>query len=424
MYRATAFTRLVGCISIGAAFSVQARIGQAQAPTAQTAKTAPLVSAERIAALPTSAVTAAERKAWLAYVAASRADRLRDSTQLSNELRTLGQAKWTQPAVAADFRLSPSWGDRWFASDSAARIAATILSFQTPGGGWSKHVDMFGAPRAPGQSFFSETAAWDYIATLDNGATTTQLAFLARAYAVGHRAEWRDAFVRGVRYVLRAQLPSGGWPQVYPLQGEYHDATTYKNGATVHALRLLQDVASGTYACADDALKADAKAALARGVAGVLHDQTHVTGALTVWGQQHDPFTHEPVAARSYELAGLAGAESADLLDFLMSLDTPSSRVIESVHAGARWLDAHRIEGFRYDSLAGTLTPDAHASALWARVYEVPSFLPLMANRDGVPQHDFGALTDRRTGYAWYVDTPAAVLAKYPAWARLHPMGH
>ena len=45
-----------------------------------------------------------------------------------------------------------------------------------------------------------------------------------------------------------------------------------------------------------------------------------MNGALTVWGQQHDPINLAIVPARKYELAGLAGRESASIMMYLMSL--------------------------------------------------------------------------------------------------------
>jgi PelA/Pel-15E family pectate lyase len=380
---------------------------------------APLVSAARIATLP-----APQRRAWTAYLAQSRADRLADSAVLVTELKQLGSSAWTTPPVAADFRLTSAMSPAWFATDSAARIARTMLSFQTTSGGWAKHVDMFGPPRAPGQSYFSETRGWDYIATIDNGATVGQLRFLARRLAVRDGAAERAAFVRGVRYLLRAQYPSGGWPQVYPLQGGYHDATTYNDDATVAVLRLLGEVRDARFAWVPAPLRAAARAAVERGIAALLADQVIVNGHRTVWGQQHDPFTRQPVRARSYELAGLTGGESAGILELLMTIERPSPAVQRAVHAGVAWLVEHPVVAVRYDSLAGSFVRDSSAAPTWARIYEVPSFRPIMANRDGVTRYEFAELTDRRTEYAWYVQRPSATIAAYAAWAHRYPMSH
>jgi PelA/Pel-15E family pectate lyase len=382
---------------------------------------APLVSEARIAALPL-----AQQPSWRAYLAQSRRDRLADSMLIVAELREIGATAWVQPKVVPDFRITPAWNAALFASDSARRMAVTMLSFQTPSGGWTKHADMFGPPRAKGVSFFSETAGWDYIATIDNYSTTTQLEFLARLIAAqptaAECATWRAAFARGVQYLLRAQYPSGGWPQVYPLQGGYHDATTYNDDATINVLQLLGDVSAGRFAWVSRAVRAQAARAVARGLSGVLADQVVLNGERTVWGQQHDPFTRAPVKARSYELAGLTGGESAGILSWLMSIERPSPAVVAAVHAGARWLTAHRVEAIRYDSIAGTYVPDPQAPPLWARIYELPSLRPVMANRDGVPRYAFADLTDRRTGYAWYVNRPVPTLAACATWSRLHPL--
>ena len=101
---------------------------------------------------------------------------------------------------------------------------------------------------------------------------------------------------------------------------------------------------------------------------------------------------------------------------------SPSPAIVEAVHAGAQWLTAHRVSAIRYDSIAGTYIADAAAPPLWARIYEIPSLRPVMANRDGVPRYDFAQLTDRRTGYAWYVNRPVPVLEAYAAWSRSHPL--
>ena len=381
---------------------------------------APLVSAARMATRP-----AAQRAAWTSYLAQSRTDRLRDSMVVVAELNDVGRSAWVQPKVVPDFRIAPTWNASWFASDSARSIAATMLSFQTPSGGWTKHADMFGAPRPKGTSFFSETAGWDYIATIDNSATTTQLEFLTRLIAAQPAsvaaASWRASLDRGIDYLLRAQYPSGGWPQVYPLQGGYHDATTYNDDATVNVLRVLRDVRDARTPVTNRSLRARAAEAFTRGVDALLADQVMLDGHRTVWGQQHDPITRLPVKARSYELAGLTGGESAGILSLLMSIDKPTPNMVGAIHDGARWLDAHRLSAIRYDSIAGTYIADAKAPPLWARIYEVPSLKPVMANRDGVPRYDFSELTDRRTGYAWYVNRPVPMLVEYAEWSRHHP---
>ncbi|HEX8694803.1 MAG TPA: pectate lyase [Longimicrobium sp.] len=378
--------------------------------------TTPLLGPARISALP-----AAEREAWTQYVETSRRDRARDRALLAEEMRTLGRERMERAAYARkSFEVEDRMTEAWFRGDSARRMAETILSYQTPSGGWSKHVDMSGGPRRPGQSFFSESDSWQYIATLDNNSTTEEMRFLARAYAAHGDARWRDAFLRGLGWLLRAQFPNGCWPQVYPLQGGYHDAATFNDDAIVHAAALLRDVARGEYAFVTEEERRRADAAVSRALDCILASQVVVGGKRTVWGQQHDPLTLRPTSARSYEPASLASKESAGITRFLMSLPSPDARVVEAVHAAAAWFRENRIYGYVYDFQTGR-REQAGAGPLWARMYEIGTNRPVFSNRDGVVLYDYEQLTDRRTGYGWYAEEPASALRAYERWAARHP---
>ena len=87
----------------------------------------------------------------------------------------------------------------------------------------------------------------------------------------------------------------------------------------------------------------------------------------------------------------------------------------------ADWFRATQITGWTYDASARTYTARAGAGPLWARVAEVGTNRPIFANRDGVRLYDFGALTDRRTGYTWFGTWPSAALSTYATWSRTHP---
>jgi len=81
-----------------------------------------------------------------------------------------------------DFKLSVNTGDVWFASDEAKQLANTVLSYQTPTGGWSKHIGFNKGPRQPGMQWTSQNEPGQpahYVATFDNGSTTEEMYFLA-----------------------------------------------------------------------------------------------------------------------------------------------------------------------------------------------------------------------------------------------------
>jgi len=373
----------------------------------------------RLARLP-----AAERAAWTRYLERSAQLAAADRAAMDAELRAAGKPRMTPAPYRRAFRVEATMTPDWFRGEEARRMADNLLTFQTPSGGWSKRTEVLARPRQPGESYYSENDGWHYIATIDNDSTTEELRFLAAAHAAHPEARTeartRDGFARGLAYLLAAQQPTGCWPQVYPLEGGYHDAATHNDDAIVNVMRLLDDVAAGKLpvASADDRRRA--AAAAARGMGCILATQVLIGGVRTVWAQQHDPLTLAPVAARSYEPAGLAGRESARVVAYLLSLSAPDSRTIESVHAAIAWFKKHEIRGYEYDSQAG-LRASPGAGPLWARLTEIGTDRPIFSNRDGIKRYDWNQLTDRRQGYAWYGKEPGAVIAAYEAWAKQHP---
>jgi PelA/Pel-15E family pectate lyase len=379
------------------------------------AQASTLLAPRRLVALPP-----AQRDAWTRYIEESRRLAARDRAAMEAELRAARLTRMTRaPYAGTAFDLGERMTDEWFRSDTARRIADNLLSFQTPSGGWSKRTD-FSRPRRAGESYYSESDGWTYVPTIDNGATTGQLRFLARAYAAHGDSRHRDAYVRGLEYLLRAQSPNGCWPQVYPLAGGYHDAITFNDDAVVNVLGVLDDVAAARVPFVPEPDRRRAGAATRRGVDCLLATQVVVDGRRTVWGQQHDPLTLDVIPARSYELAGLSGRESATIMTYLMGLPSPDTRVVDAVHAAADWFRANAIYGYEYDFETG-LRAKPGAGPIWARLSEVGTNRPIFANRDGVKLYDWNQLTDRRRGYAWYGTEPGSALKKYEKWARSHP---
>jgi PelA/Pel-15E family pectate lyase len=376
----------------------------------------PLLDATRIAALP-----AAERDAWLRYLEASRHNRQRDRAALDAEVRAAGRERWTPAPAGPGFVVEKHMTDAWFRGEDARRTADAIVSFQTPTGGWSKRVD-FRRARRPGENWASE-GDWSWIGTLDNGATTEQMRFLAGVIHVHGDPRHRDSFLRGLDYLILAQFPNGCWPQVYPLVGSYHDAVTYNDDAMVHALDLLRSVARGEYAFVPEEGRRHAAVAVERGIGCVLATQVVVGGHKTVWGAQHDPLTLAPVRARPYEHAALSGRESARIIDFLMGIESPEPAAVAAVHAAAAWFRQTAIYGFTYEP-RGRLAARDGAGPLWARFYEIGTNRPIFSDREGVIRYDLREIgEERRRGYLWYSDEPAATLRRYDAWARRHPEG-
>jgi PelA/Pel-15E family pectate lyase len=304
---------------------------------------APERYARRLAGLP-----AEQRAAWQAYFQKSDARRREHDDLLAAETKAAGL---TAPAPAPgkggtfEFDSNDSAASQFTSAEGAA-LAASMISFQVPAGGWSKAVN-YAAPRAPGMAFTSQSDPSHYAGTFDNRSTTDQLKFLAQRHAATPAAEVKSAVEKGLAYILESQFPNGAWPQCYPLEGSYHDSITLNDDAMVHVLELLQLASTGEkgWSWLDAPLKAKAAAALSRGVQALLALQVKLDGQPTVWSAQYDPLTMQPVSARGYELASLSGGESCNVIKFLFTVRPVTEELRAAIETSMAWFAAHEIPG-------------------------------------------------------------------------------
>jgi PelA/Pel-15E family pectate lyase len=315
----------------------------------------------------------------------------------------------------------------FFSTSEAARIGENVLLWQRTNGGWPKNIDMVrsldaaGRERVSGQRKQTDT-------TIDNGATYTQIRFLARLHEAARDGRFKAGAVAGIDYLLAAQYPNGGWPQFFPVRSDYSRHITFNDGAMAGVLTLLQEVAAGRgFGFVDPGRRTRAERAVEKGIAVLLGTQVVVKGKKTGWGAQHDAETLEPRPARTFEPVALASSESVGVIRFLMTLPSPSPEVTAAVDAAVDWLRSVQINGLRVErrsspsSPAGVdvvATPDPSTPPVWARFYEIGTNRPIFSGRDGVVRSSLAQIEhERRTGYAWYVEAPASLLSKhYPAW--------
>lgn len=389
-------------------------------------------------------VPASQRAAWAAYIKRSQAQMKADRDSLAAELKP-GEAA-PPPPTAGSGNMPLDKDPAWYAGPQARAIADTIVSFQTPAGGWSKNQDRTGPKRLPGQRYGNNAETmelgtgsfdaptdrfWTFVGTLDNGATTGEMRFLARVQQQlpGKDGDaYRQSILKGVRYLLAGQYPNGGWPQNYPVEGGFHDGVTFNDNAVAEAAMLLADVAEGKpqYAFVPADLRRKAGAASVHALDAILAAQVVVGGKKTAWPQQVDALTLKPISARNYEMRSIASAESSDILVFLMRQPNPSPRVKAAVNAGVAWLKAHAIYGKAFTSVSAEegrkLIDKPGAGPIWSRNYDIQSGRPIFGDWDKGIYDDVNEISKgRRNGYSWYTTAPQKALDAYAAWKAKNP---
>jgi hypothetical protein len=113
----------------------------------------------------------------------------------------------------------------WYAGAEAVRIADNVLLYQ--------HRARLARERDEAETI------------IDNGATHTQIRFLAMVHQATDEPRFADGSRRGIEFVLAAQYPNGGWPMIFPLQRGYYSHITFNDGAMIGVMRLLRAVAAG-----------------------------------------------------------------------------------------------------------------------------------------------------------------------------------
>lgn len=344
-----------------------------------------------------------------------------------------------------DYKWDPSGGEIKtevkIAGEAAAErvvkdsIAENMLLYQRSNGGWPKQFKAVAVN-------YKRTLTTDELrelkagygegidASIDNGATTKEIRYLAKAFKNTGDKRFLEAAQRGVDYLLKAQYANGGWPQFYPDVSGYRSQVTYNDNAMVNVLNVLYDI---VYKVNDmdvvDAAYADKCVdAIVKGVQCILKTQWKQNGKLTAWCAQYNARTLEPEMARKFELVSLSGMESVGIVRFLMRIEKPSPAIVDAVNAAVEWFNKVKITGYKYVDVEApneksgrdrVLQPDS-TGLLWARFYDINTNEPFFTGRDSERKRSITEVeNERRTGYAWYGSWPAKLLAtEYPGWLR------
>ncbi|SHF86997.1 pectate lyase, PelA/Pel-15E family [Arenibacter palladensis] len=333
--------------------------------------------------------------------------------------------------------LSMGWGNvatdmplEWYGSNEAQLVAENVILSQKEIGGWEKNKDYHHPFSEAEKSHYKNNKA-EIGATFDNGATITELRFLAKMHSQIQDNHYKKAFEKGLNYIFEAQYENGGWPQFFPVrQGSvaYSGHITYNDDAMVNIMKFLKGISSDNKEYASLQLSANtrekAKKAYDKGIQCFLDTQIKYKGKPAVWCAQHDSVTLAPAKARSYELPSFSGSESVGIVLLLMDIDNPSKEIVTSVKGAVQWFENNRITGIKIETEINKdggknriVVEDKNAPTLWGRFYDLETSTIYFCSRDGVKRNSLADISDnRRNGYSWYTNEPEKVLKKYPEW--------
>ncbi len=327
----------------------------------------------------------------------------------------------------------PSKDQQSYESANVKEIADNILLYQQPNGGWPKNYDMLAILTEDQKKILAGHRDSKHT-TFDNGATYTQIEYLAKAYSILKDENYKEAALKGLRFVLEAQYHNGGWPQFYPDLSGYRKYITFNDGAMIGVMTVLQDIVQGAsyYSFVNDALKYKVDEAYRKGLDCILSCQVSEDGKLTVWCQQHDNITLKPIGARTFELASKTSAESVEIVQLLMKVDHPDEKIIDAVNSAIAWFKKVEIKDIRVKTIPAKevvykyhdakndkiVVEDPSAPPIWTRYYELKTDRPFFANRDRKAVYNFSEVSrERRTGYGWYGYWPEKLInIEYPKW--------
>lgn len=313
-------------------------------------------------------------------------------------------------------------------------IADNVLLYQQKNGGWPKNYDML-AILTNEQKEILKKEEDSLRTTFDNGATYSQIEYLAKAFSKLKDEKYKSGVLKGINFILSAQYANDGWPQFYPDTSGYRKYITFNDDAMIGVLKVLHEIVQNKpyYSFVNIDLRGKVKNSLWNGIDCILKCQIKENGKLTIWCQQHDNIDFHPVGARTFELASKGADESVGVVLFLMNIDNPNKEIINSIESAVNWFSDSKILGikvkiikapkiifkYRKSTTDKIVVRDSSAAPVWARFYTLKTNKPFFSDRNGKPFDSLSEIgRERRDGYRWYTYAPQKVLDKYESWKK------
>jgi PelA/Pel-15E family pectate lyase len=277
---------------------------------------------------------------------------------------------WVQPpgTPSVGMALLRAWqatGDPLLRQAAEAAGDALIWG-QLECGGWAYSIDF--SPEGEKRWYYRhlkgtqglDTAKLRNYGTFDDDTSQSATSLLIALSSSTKEYRFREASEYALEFMLRAQYPNGGWPQVFPpkgLEDGYWNYYTFNDGAINDVIRVMLEAwrAYGERKYLEAAKRGGDFIILSQG-------KPPQAG----WAQQYN-MALEPAWARKFEPPSWCSAVAARNIRTLVALylETGDERYLRPIPAAIEWLNASAI-----------------GDGKWARFYEIGTNRPLYFTRD------------------------------------------
>lgn len=249
---------------------------------------------------------------------------------------------------------------------AAVDAAHALIRGQNALGGW-EHKIYFNRPKGNRISF-------------DDDQSQSAISFLMALDQEVDDIYLTASIEQALQMMLDSQLESGGWPHMYPQQGNYHDFATFNDEGINDCIRVM--IEAYRYYDLEEYHGSLEKAARFLMISQLPPPQPG-------WAQQYNEYL-QPAWARSFEPPAVCPLVTINNINTLIDLyDVMKSAVIlEPISDAIQYL---------YDSRL--------ANGKWGRFLELGTNKPLYYDRGRIRKPSLDALSlERRTGYGYEVD--------------------
>lgn len=256
-------------------------------------------------------------------------------------------------------------------------------------------------------------------AWLDNEATTQQILMLASYWQTDQTNDTvKTSILKGIDFVLRCQLDSGGYPQSLPAEDnpdyDYINYLTYNDDCIGNVLelydRIIHDTQPFGNGLISESKKAEVQVAYDKDIQMVIDTQYKQSDIPTIWGSQYSNIS-TPDWARNFEPPSLDARASALLLEYLMTVTPRSDALKASIHYAVKWFQENVMHDTVYNyGVSTNIFTTSIGDYAWHRFNHLSTnvavygkYYQLLYNFDDVEE-------SKKTAFGWGTDKPTFVM--------------